>query len=124
MTSVQKVPSGADPQEYRQGGSTRIARTERAYAYTRARDKLEAGSWKRAGKLEAEKGAGKLNEYKTNNRSRNYDDGTSAECAFRNTNFSIGIWGAWSIMYDPNPLRARALLIKLDVKHPIFLVDR
>lgn len=81
--------------------------------------KLEAGN-----KLEAEKGAGKLNEYKANNRSRNYDDGTGAERAFGNANLSIGVWGAWSAMYDSNPLRAQALLIKLDVKHPIFIVDR
>ena len=113
------MPSGADPQEYRQRRITRITRTERAYAYTRARDKLEAGN-----KLEAEKGAGKLNEYKANNRSRNYDDGTGAERAFGNANLSIGVWGAWSAMYDSNPLRAQALLIKLDVKHPIFIVDR
>lgn len=125
MTSVQKVPSGADPPNRKQR-SARTARTERTHAraYTRVRDKLEAGSWKRAGKLEAEKGAGKLNEYKTNNRSRDHDDGTIAKRAFRNTDFSIRIWGAWSIMYDSNSLRARALLIKLDVKHPIFLVDR
>lgn len=119
------MPSGADPPN-RKRRSARTARTERTHAraYTRVRDKLEAGSWKRAGKLEAEKGAGKLNEYKTNNRSRDHDDGTIAKRAFRNTDLSIGVWSAWGAMYDPNPLRARALLINLDVKHPIFLVDR
>ena len=110
------MPSGADPPNRKQR-SAHTARTERihARAYTRVRNKLEAGSWKRAGKLEAEKGAGKLDEYKTNNRSRDHDDGAIAKRAFRNTDLSIGVWGAWGAMYDPNPLRARALLINLDV---------
>ena len=119
------MPSGADPPNRKQR-SARTTHTERTHAraYTRVQNKLEAGSWKRAGKLEAEKGAGKLNEYKTNNRSRDHDDGTIAKRTFRNTDLSVMVWSAWGAMYDPNSLRARALLIKLDVKHPIFLVDR